>query len=191
MNIPKIVHNWIGGVEKAAVNNKTFKKLNPANGKHIANIARSDSKDVELAVKTSLVAQEEWAAIPPVKRGLILYDIVNAMIERKEEIAQIVHLETGKSMSDALGETGGAIECGLFYAGEGQRLYARTTTSSVTNKFASTIRQPVGIAGLIIAANTPIANIAWKGSAPQAPTTLHARMGVAGLCLLPGMLPKV
>jgi aldehyde dehydrogenase (NAD+) len=47
-------------------------------------------------------------------------------------------------------------------AGEGQRLYGRTTTSGVANKWAMTVRHPVGVAGLIVAANTPIANVAWK-----------------------------
>ena len=51
---------------------------------------------------------------------------------------------------------------GSSSAGEGRRLYGRTTTSAVANKYAMTIRQPVGVAGLIIAANTPIANVAWK-----------------------------
>ena len=80
----------------------------------------------------------------------------------KEEIAEIVALETGKSPGDGLGETEGAIQCALFFAGEGQRLYARTCTSGAYNKYAMTVRQPVGVAGLIIAANTPIANVAWK-----------------------------
>jgi aldehyde dehydrogenase (NAD+) len=51
---------------------------------------------------------------------------------------------------------------GMFVAGEGRRFYGRTTTSAVPNKNAMTIRQPLGVAGLIIAANTPIANVAWK-----------------------------
>jgi aldehyde dehydrogenase (NAD+) len=51
---------------------------------------------------------------------------------------------------------------GFFVAGEGRRLYGRTTTSAVPNKAALTVRQPLGVAGLIIAANTPIANVAWK-----------------------------
>jgi len=162
MNIPKFIPNWIAGVEKASVNSKSFNKLNPADGKTLFQVARSGAEDVNLAVKSCLSAQPQWAAVPPVKRGLILHDIVRTMIDKKEEIAHFVHMETGKSMNEALGEVGGAIECGLFYASEGQRLYGRTTTSSVPNKFASTIRQPVGIAGLIIAANTPIANVAWK-----------------------------
>ena len=69
---------------------------------------------------------------------------------------------TGKSFDDALGETKGAISLGRFFAGEGQRLYGRTTTSGQKDKYAMTVRQPCGVAGLIIAANTPIANVAWK-----------------------------
>ena len=60
------------------------------------------------------------------------------------------------------GETGAAVQCGLFFAGEGQRLYGKTCTSGEPNKMAMTLRRPVGVAGLIIAANTPIANVAWK-----------------------------
>jgi alpha-ketoglutaric semialdehyde dehydrogenase len=162
MNIPEVIPNWINGVEKVSENNETFSKLNPADGIQIFQVARSGKEDINLAVESCKSAQPDWANIPPVKRGLILHDIVRAMIDKKEEIAHFVHMETGKSMNDALGEVSGAIECGLFYASEGQRLYGRTTTSGVPNKFASTIRQPVGIAGLIIAANTPIANAAWK-----------------------------
>jgi len=66
------------------------------------------------------------------------------------------------SFSAAMGETAAAIAQGEFMAGEGRRFYGRTTTSATVNKYASIIRQPMGVAGLIIAANTPIANIAWK-----------------------------
>jgi len=62
----------------------------------------------------------------------------------------------------ALTETAGAIAQGEFMAGEGRRLYGRTTTSAAPNRWVMTVREPLGIAGLIIAANTPIANVAWK-----------------------------
>jgi len=84
------------------------------------------------------------------------------MRKQQKEIATIVSLETGMSFKQALGETGGAIAQGEFMAGEGRRLYGRTTTSAVPNKYAMVVRQPLGVAGLIIAANTPIANVAWK-----------------------------
>jgi aldehyde dehydrogenase (NAD+) len=97
-----------------------------------------------------------------VARGDILREIALLMRGHRQELATIVHRETGKSMKDALGETDAAIEMGFFVAGEGRRSYGRTTTSATPNRAAMTIRQPVGVCGLIIAANTPIANVAWK-----------------------------
>src|SRR5262245_40305793 len=84
------------------------------------------------------------------------------MQQHRSALAAIVSRETGKSMKDALGETDAAIEMGFFVAGEGRRFYGRTTTSGVPDRTAMTVRQPMGVAGLIIAANTPIANVAWK-----------------------------
>jgi aldehyde dehydrogenase (NAD+) len=63
---------------------------------------------------------------------------------------------------DARAETDGAIELGYFIAGEGRRFYGKTIPSATPNRQAMTLRQPLGVAGLIIAANTPIANVAWK-----------------------------
>src|SRR5207237_511582 len=88
---------------------------------------------------------------------------VAQLLERDAEgVAAVVAAETGKSPKDALGETGGAIEMGYFVAGEGRRFYGKVTTSAVPHRSASIVRQPLGVAGLIIAANTPIANVAWK-----------------------------
>ena len=158
----KNISNWINGKKSLAVSKKSFNKINPNDGSILFTVTSSNKEDINEAVNIAFKAQISWHEIPPVRRGLVLHDIVMSMMKSKDEIAEIVHLETGKSMNDALGETNAAIECGLFFASEGQRLYARTTTSGVPNKFASIIRQPVGIAGLIIAANTPIANVAWK-----------------------------
>lgn len=158
----KKIPNWINGKEIQSLQDKTFKKLNPANGELVFNVARSNSDDVRSAVQYAKKAQLDWGDTPGVQRGLLLQEIVNSMIKRKDDIAEIVHLETGKSYKDAKGEVQGAIQCGLFYASEGQRLYGRTLQSGAENKFVTSLREPVGVAGLIIAANTPIANIAWK-----------------------------
>ena len=92
----------------------------------------------------------------------MLHHICNVLEGRKQELAEVVAKETGKSPKEALGEVDGAIALGRFFAGEGQRLYGRTTTSGASDKYAMTVRQPCGVAALIIAANTPIANTAWK-----------------------------
>ena len=160
--MPELIANWIDGAEVGAVSGETFDKLNPHDGTKLASVARSRREDIRAAVEAAKRAQPAWAEVPPVQRGMMLLNIVRLMQDRQADIARVVALETGKSYKDALGETGGAIQCGLFYASEGQRLYGRTTTSGALNKTAMTIRQPIGVAGLIIAANTPIANVAWK-----------------------------
>lgn len=159
---PETIPNWLDNRMLAAASGERFEKVNPDTGDRLWYVARSSSADIEAAVVAAQRAQPAWAAVPPVGRGHILHAIAMGLRDQREEVARIVALETGKSYPAALGETDGAIELGLFMAGEGQRLYGRTTTSGTANKYAMTIRQPVGVAGLIIAANTPIANVAWK-----------------------------
>jgi acyl-CoA reductase-like NAD-dependent aldehyde dehydrogenase len=156
------VGNVIDGEERGAHSGATFEKHNPATGEVRSLVARSDRRDVDAAVTAAVAAQPAWAARTVAERGLILRRIAQLLERDAEAVAAIVAGETGKSPSDALGETGAAIEMGHFVAGEGRRFYGRTTTSAVPNRQAMTIRQPLGVAGLIIAANTPIANVAWK-----------------------------
>jgi alpha-ketoglutaric semialdehyde dehydrogenase len=159
---PSELPNWINGAQVPAQGGQYFDKLNPATGQLLCKVARSQAADVAQAVKAAKAAQPAWGDTPAVQRAMLLHKIVVEMQKRQEDIARVVHLETGKSMKDALGETGGAIQLGLFYASEGQRLYGKTTTSGAANKFPMIVRQPVGIAGLIVPGNTPIANVAWK-----------------------------
>ena len=161
-SIPAAIPNQIGGHQQAAADGRTFSKVDPATGRALCTVARSSKADVGAAVTAALQAQPAWAATTVVKRGDILRQIALLMREHRSAIADLVTKETGKSRKDALGETDAAIEMGFFVAGEGRRFYGQTTTSAVPNKSAMVMRQPLGVAGLIIAANTPIANVAWK-----------------------------
>ena len=161
-SIPAVVPNQIGGGDARAADGRTFTKLDPATGEPLCQVARSGADDVRRAVEAARAAQPAWAAATVVRRGDILRQIAMLMREHRSAIAALVSRETGKSRKDALGETDAAIEMGFFVAGEGRRFYGQTTTSAVPNKAAMVMRQPLGVAGLIIAANTPIANVAWK-----------------------------
>ena len=160
--IPELIPNQIDGKDSICYDGRTIEKINPANGKHLCRLTRSTEREVGDAVSAAESAREGWAWTTPVARGEKLYDLVSGMKAHREDIAKIVAMETGKSMKEALGETDGAVALGRFFAGEGQRFFGRTRTSGVPNRFAQTVRQPIGVAGLIIAANTPIANVAWK-----------------------------
>ena len=160
--VPSVIPNQIGGQNAPAAEGRTFSKIDPATGREICKVARSNAADIGAAVTRARAAQPSWAATTVVKRGEILRRLAILMQEHRAAIADLVARETGKSVKDARGETDAAIEMGFFVAGEGRRFYGQTTTSAVPNKTALIVRQPLGVAGLIIAANTPIANVAWK-----------------------------
>jgi aldehyde dehydrogenase (NAD+) len=158
----RLIANVIAGEERPAAGGETFDKIAPATGEVLSQVVRSDGRDVDGAVAAAREAQPAWARTTPAERGAILRRIAQLLERDRAEVAAVVAAETGKSPKDAAGETDGAIEMGYFVAGEGRRLYGRTTTSAVPNRQAMVVRQPLGVAGLIIAANTPIANVAWK-----------------------------
>ena len=160
--IPAIIPNWINGEQSDAQSGRVFDKLSPHSGGKLFGASRSSAVDVEQAIQVARDAQPGWAGLGPVQRGEVLHTIAHLMRSYQDDIAGMVALETGMSFSAATGETAAAIAQGEFMAGEGRRFYGRTTTSAIPDKYASIIRQPMGVAGLIIAANTPIANIAWK-----------------------------
>jgi acyl-CoA reductase-like NAD-dependent aldehyde dehydrogenase len=159
---PERIPNWIGGRQLSSFSGEWFEKLNPANGRPLGRVPRSGPGDIDQAVSAGKKAQAQWSSLPAVRRGMLLHAVVTGLKAERARVAQIVALETGKSCASALAETDGAIELGLFFAGEGQRLYGRTTTSGAPDRYVMTVRQPLGLAGLIVAANTPIANVAWK-----------------------------
>ena len=162
VSFPSRIPNLVGHQELMADEGRLFVKMNPSTGQPLCEVVRSGRTDVHRVVARAKAAQPAWAAATVVKRGDILRNLALLMRDHRDAIASLVAMETGKSKKDALGETDAAIEMGFFVAGEGRRFYGQTTTSAVPNKTALVVRQPLGVAGLIIAANTPIANVAWK-----------------------------
>lgn len=162
MEYPRHILHWINGREEKSRKGGFFTKYNPATGKKLSIVARGTEADIAAAVHSASAAASAWSALSPVARADSLRAATLLMREHAEEIARVVSLETGKSLKDARAETDAAIEMGFFVAGEGRRFYGKTTTSTVLHRRAMTLRTPVGLCGLIVAANTPVANVAWK-----------------------------
>ncbi|MGZ8697483.1 MAG: aldehyde dehydrogenase family protein [Gaiellaceae bacterium] len=162
MAVRSEIQNIVGGQTVEAVGGARFEKFRPADGSLLCTVARSAEPDVAAAVASARAAQHSWAARTPVERGELVRELALALRGRREEAAAIVAEETGKTMELALGETDAAVEMGFFVAGEGRRLYGRTTTSAMPNRTVMATRRPIGVAGLIISFNTPLPNYAWK-----------------------------
>jgi aldehyde dehydrogenase (NAD+) len=154
--------NAIAGTERPAASGQTFSKVDPATGRERSVAARSGAEDVAEAVAAAKAAQRAWARETVAQRGALLRRVAQLLERDTARLSEIVAGETGKSIKDATGETGAAIEQAYFASGEGRRWFGTTTTSAVPHRQAMTLRQPIGVAGLIVPANTPLPNIAWK-----------------------------
>ncbi len=160
--IPAEIPNLIAGDAAPAASGEWLDKLRPDDGTLLCRLARSGQADVEAAVAAARAAQPDWAERTPVERGNVLRELALLLRERREEASELVAAETGKSLELARGETDAAVEMGLFVAGEGRRSYGRTTTASMPHRTVLTVRQPLGVAALIMSFNTPLPNVAWK-----------------------------
>jgi aldehyde dehydrogenase (NAD+) len=156
------VLNLIGGTSSPARSGGWLEKLRPADETLLCRVARSGADDVDDAVAAARAAQPDWAERTAVSRGDVVRELALLLRERREEASAIVVEETGKLPELAFGETDAAVEMGLFIAGEGRRSYGRTTTASMAHRTVLTLRQPLGVAALIMSFNTPLPNIAWK-----------------------------
>lgn len=155
------VKNYIDG-QWSGGNLKTMPVINPANGEQIATVPLSTSHEVNEAATAAKRAQKQWAQVPAPKRADYLYEIGFRLKEKKEYLAELLTKEMGKVIEEARGEVQEAIDMAFYMAGEGRRLFGETVPSELANKFAMSVRTPVGVAGLITPWNFPIAIATWK-----------------------------
>jgi acyl-CoA reductase-like NAD-dependent aldehyde dehydrogenase len=154
--------NYINGEWNESTSGKFVAITNPANGEVLGEVTQSTKEEVDLAVQAAKIAQKSWRLVPAPQRAEILYQVAHLLKERKEELAQILTKEMGKVIDEARGEVQEAIDMAYYMAGEGRRLFGDTVPSELRNKFAMSVRVPIGIAGLITPWNFPIAIASWK-----------------------------
>jgi len=128
----------------------------------LGEVTQSTREDVDRAVQAAKEAQKSWRLVPAPERAKVLYKVGRLLEERKEELARTITMEMGKVIEEARGEVQEAIDMAYYMAGEGRRMFGDTVPSELRNKFAMSVRVPVGIAGLITPWNFPIAIISWK-----------------------------
>ncbi|MFJ8064027.1 aldehyde dehydrogenase family protein [Psychrobacillus sp. NPDC096426] len=154
--------NYIDGEWSESSSGKYVEILNPANGEVLGEVTQSTKEDVDRAVQAAKKAQKEWRLVPAPERAEFLYKVAFLLKERKEKIAQVLTSEMGKVIEEARGEVQEAIDMAFYMAGEGRRQFGDTVPSELRNKFAMSVRIPVGVAGLITPWNFPIAIASWK-----------------------------
>jgi aldehyde dehydrogenase (NAD+) len=155
--------NLIGGEWLPAKAGKSFQNLNPADHSDVVGeFPASGAEDVALAVAAARKAFATWRLVPAPKRAEVLYRAGYLLSIRKEEYARDMTREMGKVLAETRGDVQEAIDEAFYVAGEGRRLFGQTTPSELRNKFAMSVRMPVGVVGLITPWNFPMAIPSWK-----------------------------
>jgi aldehyde dehydrogenase (NAD+) len=156
-------HNFINGEWVPAASGEVFENRNPANTDDlIGHFAKSARADAERAIGAAARAFERWRLVPAPKRAEILYRAGQLLVDRKERLAHEMTREMGKVLEEARGDVQEAIDMTFFMAGEGRRQHGQTAPSELRDKFAMSIRQPIGVCGIITPWNFPMAIPSWK-----------------------------
>lgn len=153
---------YIAGEWIKSCSGETFPSLNPATEEVIGYFQKAVEEEVSAALDAAEEAQAAWAELPAPKRGEILLNAAKILREEKERLAMLETTEMGKILEETRGDVQEAIDVFEYMAGEGRRLFGRTTPSELPDKVCMTFRLPIGICALITPWNFPIAIPAWK-----------------------------
>ena len=159
----KVFKNFINGEWVAPHGGKSHLNRNPANTEEIiGEFPLSSESDVEAAVSAAREAYQTWRLVPAPKRAEILFRAAELLVKRKEDFSRDMTREMGKVLPETRGDVQEAIDMTYYMAGEGRRLFGQTTPSELPNKFAMSVRQPIGVCGMITPWNFPMAIPSWK-----------------------------
>jgi len=160
----RVTQMVIGGRSVDAADGQTFDVVDPADGKVIATVPLGGREDVDRAVAAAQAAFEDrkgWATWAAGKRGRSLAKLAALVKEHTEELSQLESQNVGKPISGARGEITGVSLVLDYYAGAANKLFGQTIPVSKPG-LDLTLREPIGVVGLIVPWNFPLLMASWK-----------------------------
>src|SRR5438309_2256944 len=156
-------HNYIDGEWVPSVSGDVFENRNPANTDDLIGVFQKSTRDdVTRAIAAARRASDHWRLVPAPRRAELLFRAAQLIADRKEALARDMTREMGKVLDETRGDVQEAIDMTFFMAGEGRRMYGQTAPSELRDKFAMSVRQPMGVAAVITPWNFPMAIPSWK-----------------------------
>ncbi|PAK36675.1 CoA-acylating methylmalonate-semialdehyde dehydrogenase [Bacillus safensis] len=157
----KTVKNYIGGEWLESVSSQTESVFNPATGKVIAEVPLSTKEDVDRAVQAANEAFQTWSKTAVPRRARVLFKYQQLLVENWDELAELVTLENGKSLTEARGEVQRGIECVEFAAGAPTLMMGKQLPDIATGIESGMYRYPIGVIGGITPFNFPMMVPCW------------------------------
>jgi betaine-aldehyde dehydrogenase len=149
---------WVGNAD-----GKTFSVIEPATEQEMARVLEAASADVDRAVRAARTAFDfgEWPKKTPYDRAQILFKLAAKVREHLAELAEVEALNTGKPIVEAEGDIVAVAEVFEYYGGLATKIPGQVNPVSA-NALSLSLREPIGVAGLIVPWNYPLLMAAWK-----------------------------
>jgi malonate-semialdehyde dehydrogenase (acetylating) / methylmalonate-semialdehyde dehydrogenase len=151
----RVLANYVGGAWTPATSSERLDVTNPATGETLAQVPLSGAADLDAAVRAARAALPEWRAVSVIERGRRLFALREGLDARREELAQSVTIEMGKTIGDARAEVARMIEMVEAACAVPTTMQGRILEDVARNVDAETVRQPVGVCAAIVPFNFP------------------------------------
>ncbi len=153
---------WIDGKAVDALSGRTYPVVNPADGRVLARVSEGDAADVNAAVSAAAkAASGPWGKMSARARAKILFELARLIRAHAENLVLLETRNAGKPLADSRDEIGLAADVFEYYAGAATKHFGETIpVGSAGLDF--TLREPVGVCGLIVPWNFPLVIAAWK-----------------------------
>ena len=155
-------HNFIDGSWEVSASGEVFENRNPADRSDLVGLfQKSNSADVARAIEAARRAYASWRLVPAPRRAEMLFRAAQLLVDARNSTRDMTR-EMGKVLEETRGDVQEAIDMTFFMAGEGRRQYGQTVPSELRDKFAMSVRQPLGVCAVITPWNFPMAIPSWK-----------------------------
>ncbi|TDZ80130.1 Methylmalonate-semialdehyde dehydrogenase [Mycobacteroides salmoniphilum] len=160
-HLPTEIHHWIGGRRDQGVGARRGDVRNPATGSVTGRVVFADPGDVDASVASARDALTTWSKTSLSTRTRIMFAFRELLNERKHELAAIITAEHGKVLSDALGEVARGQDVVEFACGIAHLLKGGNSPSVSTGVDVQSLREPLGVVGIISPFNFPAMVPMW------------------------------
>ena len=157
----KLISHWVNGAEYKGSGTRFGEVFDPALGSQAAQVSFAEEKDIEVAVSAAQAAFPAWKDTSLAKRASILFSFRQLLDQRKAELAAIITEEHGKVLSDAMGEINRGLEVVDFACGLPHLLKGEYSENASTSIDVYSMKQPLGVVGIISPFNFPAMVPMW------------------------------
>ena len=158
--------NYIDGVFVDSTSSITFSNTDPCNEQSLGEFPNSTPLDIDNAYSAAREAFESWRNVSRVQRAEYMYKIARLIEERREELAAVISMETGKNYNESIAEVNEALHMAQYAFGSGRTPQGEAVASEIPEKDAYMLRKPKGVVAIISPWNFPLAFGAFWCAAP-------------------------